>query len=70
MGGDSDHWPLRLWLSIDCNFVEPQHTIVTKKILPRFKYEKLKVKKYQIALTASLRNMWIVDLIGHLGADK
>ncbi len=30
MGGDSDHRPLCLQLSIDCSFVEPQHTIETK----------------------------------------
>jgi hypothetical protein len=30
MGGDFDHMPLRLRLNIDCTFVEPQHTIVTK----------------------------------------
>jgi hypothetical protein len=29
VGGDSDHRPLRLQLNIDCNFVEPQHTIKT-----------------------------------------
>ncbi len=34
MGGDSDHKPLRLRLSIDCTFVEPQHIVVTKKFLP------------------------------------
>jgi hypothetical protein len=46
MGGDSDHRLLRLWLSIDCTFVEPQHIVVTKKILPRFKYDKSKVELY------------------------
>ncbi len=46
MGGDSDHRSLRLWLTIDCNFVEPQHTIVTKKFLPRFNYDKSKVEEY------------------------
>jgi hypothetical protein len=40
MGRDSDHRPLRLWLSINYNFVEPQHTVVTKKLLPKFKYDK------------------------------
>jgi hypothetical protein len=44
MGGDSDHRPLHLWLSIDYNFVEPQHTIVIKKFLPRFKYDKSKAE--------------------------
>ncbi len=46
MGGDSDHRPLRLRLNIDCSFVEPQRTVVTKKFLPRFKYDKSKDKKY------------------------
>jgi hypothetical protein len=44
MGGDSDCRPLRLRLNIDCSFVEPQHTLVTKKFLPRFNYDKWKVK--------------------------
>jgi hypothetical protein len=67
MGGDSDHKPLRLWLSINCNFVEPQHTVVTKKKSPTFKYDKSKVEEYQLALTTSLGNLWVVDSIGHLG---
>jgi len=46
MGGNSDHKPLRLQLSIDCTFVEPQHTVVTKKFLPMFKYDKSKVEEY------------------------
>jgi hypothetical protein len=29
MGGDFDHRPLRLQLSINYSFVEPQHTVVT-----------------------------------------
>jgi hypothetical protein len=70
MGGDFDHRPLRLWLSIDYSFVEPQHTIVTKKFLPRLKYDKSKVEEYQLALTKSFGNLWVVDLIGHLGADR
>jgi hypothetical protein len=49
MGGDSNHMPLNLWLSIDCTFVEPQHTIITKKLLPMFKYDKSKAEKYQLA---------------------
>jgi hypothetical protein len=69
MGGNSDHRPLHLWLNIDCSFVEPQHTVITKKFLPRFKYDKSKVEKYYLALTASLGNLWVVDSIGHLGAD-
>jgi hypothetical protein len=35
--------------------------------MPRFKYDKSKIEEYQLALTASLENLWIVDLIGHLG---
>jgi hypothetical protein len=69
MGGDSDHRPLRLQLNIDCTFVEPQHTIVTKKILPRFKYDKSKVEEYQLALMVSLGNLWVVNSIGHLGPE-
>jgi hypothetical protein len=68
MGGDFDHKSLRLRVSI-CNFVEPQHTVVTKKVLPRFKYDKSKAKKYELALTTSLANLWVVDSIGHLGVD-
>jgi len=56
-------------LNIDCNFVEPQHTIVTKFFLPRFIYDKSKTEEYQLALTTSLGNLWVVDWIGHLGAD-
>jgi hypothetical protein len=68
MGGNSNHRPLRLRLSIDCNFVEPQHMVVTKKFLLRFKYDKSKAEEYQLALTMSLRNLWVTNLIGHLGA--
>jgi hypothetical protein len=46
MGGDFDHRLLRLRLSIDYNFVEPQHTVVTNFFLPRFKYDKSKAEKY------------------------
>ncbi len=46
MGGDSNHRSLRLWLSIKCIFVEPRHITVTKKFLPRFKYDKSKVEQY------------------------
>ncbi len=71
MGGDSDHRPLRLRLNINCSFVEPQHTVVTKKFfLPRFNYDKSKVEEYQLALTASLGNLWVADSIGHLRADE
>jgi len=58
MGGNSDHRPLRLRLNIDCSFVEPQHTVVTKKFfLPKFNYDKSKIEEYQLALTTSLRNL-------------
>jgi hypothetical protein len=40
------------------------------KIFPRFKYDKSKAKEYQLALTTSLGNFWVVDLIGHLGVDR
>ncbi len=69
MGGDSDHRPLRLRLSIDCIFIEPQHTVVTKKFLLRFKYVKSKAKEYQLALTTNLGNLWVVESIKHLGAN-
>jgi hypothetical protein len=46
MGVDSDHRPLRLRLSINYTFVEPQHTVISKKFLPRFKYDKSKVEQY------------------------
>ncbi len=46
MGGDSDHRSLRLQLSIDYTFVEPQHIVVTNFFLPRFKYDKSKVEEY------------------------
>ncbi len=71
MGGDSDHRPLHLRLNIDCSFVERQHTVVTKKFfLPRFNYDKSKVEEYQLALTASLGNLWVADSIGHLGVEE
>ncbi len=68
-GGDSDHMSLCLRLSINCSFVEPQHTVVTNFFLPRFKYDKSKAEKYQLALIVSLGNQWVVNSIGHLGAD-
>jgi len=46
MGGDSNHKPLRLRLSVDYSFVEPQHTVVTKKKLLGFKYDKSKAEEY------------------------
>jgi hypothetical protein len=70
MGGDFDHKLLRLLLNIDCSFAEPQHKVVIKKCLPRFKYNKSKAEKYQLALTMSLGNLWVVDSIGHLGVDE
>ncbi len=69
MGGDFDRMPLRLRLNIDCTFVKSQHTVVTKKFLLRFKYDKSKVEKYQLALTMSFGNLWVTNSIGHLGAD-
>jgi hypothetical protein len=68
MGGDSDHKSLHLWLSINCSFIEPQYTVVTKKFLPKFKYDQSKAEEYQLTLIASLGNLWVVDSIGHLGA--
>jgi hypothetical protein len=38
--------------------------------LPRFNYDKSKVEEYQLALAASLGNLWVVNSIGHLGADE
>ncbi len=69
MGGDSNHKSLCLRLSIDCSFVKPQHTVVTKKFLPRFKYDKSKAEKYRLALTTNLGNLWVAELIRHLGAN-
>jgi hypothetical protein len=69
MGGEFDHRLLHLRLSIDCNFVESQHTVVTKKFFPRFKYDKSKVEKYQLALITSLGNLWVIDSIGLLGVN-
>jgi hypothetical protein len=69
MGGDSDHRPLCLWLSIDCSFVEPQHMVVTNFFLLKFKYDKSKVEEYELSLIVSLGNLWVVDLIRHLGVD-
>jgi hypothetical protein len=57
-------------LNIDYNFVEPQHTVVTKKFMPRFNYDKSKVEEYQLALATSLGNLWVVNSIGHLGANE
>ncbi len=68
--GDFDQRLLRLRLNINYNFVEPQHMVVTKKFLPRFKYDKSKAEEYQLALITSLGNLWVVDSIGHLGVDE
>jgi hypothetical protein len=38
--------------------------------LPKFKYDKSKAEKYQLALTTSLGNLWVADSIGHLRAHK
>jgi hypothetical protein len=46
MGGDFDHRPLHVRLSIDCRFVEPQHMVVMKNFLLRFNYDKSKVEEY------------------------
>jgi hypothetical protein len=48
MGGDSDHRPLRLQLNINYTFIEPQHTTVTKKFLPRFKYDNQKLNNISL----------------------
>jgi len=45
------------------------HMVVTKFFLPRFKYDKLKAEKYQLTLAASLGNLSVANLIGHLGVD-
>jgi hypothetical protein len=37
--------------------------------LPKFKYYKSKVEEYQLALTKSLGNLWVVDSIWHMGAN-
>jgi hypothetical protein len=34
--------------------------------LPKFKYDKSKVEEYQLALTMSLGNLWVIDSIGDL----
>jgi hypothetical protein len=68
MGGDSNHNSLCLQLNIDCSFIEP-HVVGMKKFLTKFKYDKSKVKEYQLTLTTSLGNLWVIDSIGHLGAN-
>jgi hypothetical protein len=42
---------------VDYNFVEPQHTVETKKFLLRLKYDKSKVEEYQFALRVNLGNL-------------
>jgi hypothetical protein len=37
--------------------------------LPRFKYDKSKVEKYQLALITNLGNLWVASSIGDLGVD-
>jgi hypothetical protein len=44
--------------------------VIKKFFLPRFNYDKSKVEEYQLALTASFGNLWVADLIGHLGVNK
>jgi hypothetical protein len=56
-------------LSINYSFVEPQHMVVINFFLPRFKYDKSKAEKYQLALTANFGNLWVANSIGHLGAN-
>jgi hypothetical protein len=34
------------------------------------KYDKSKVEEYQLAVTTSLGNLWVVDSIGHLRANR
>jgi hypothetical protein len=43
--------------------------VITEKFLLRFKYDKSKAKEYQLALTTSFGNLWVVDSTGHLGVD-
>jgi hypothetical protein len=43
--------------------------VETKELLLRFKYDKSKVEKYQLALKASLGNLWVINLIDHLWAN-
>jgi hypothetical protein len=68
MGEDFNHMSLRLQLNINCSFVEPQHTVITKKFFPKFKYDKSKIE-HQLALTTNLGNLWVLNSIGHLGAN-
>jgi hypothetical protein len=44
--------------------------VIIKIFLPRFNYDKSKVEEYQLSLTVSFGNLWVVDSIGHLGADE
>jgi hypothetical protein len=67
MRGNSDHRPLHLWLNINCTFAEPQHIVVTRNMLPTFKYDQSKVEKYQLALTTSLGNLWVITRLGIWG---
>jgi hypothetical protein len=57
-------------LNINYSFVEPQHLVITKFFLPKFKYDKSKVEEYQLALTVNFGNMWVADSIGHLRIDE
>ncbi len=57
-------------MSIDGTFVESQHRVVIRIFLPRFKYDKSNVEKYQLVLTTSLGNLWVANLTRHLGANK
>jgi hypothetical protein len=44
--------------------------VIKKLFLPNFNYDKSKVEEYQLALTTSLGNLWVVDSIGHLEANE
>jgi hypothetical protein len=37
--------------------------------LHKVKYDKSKAEEYQLALIASLENVWVANSIGHLGAN-
>jgi hypothetical protein len=53
------------------NVVLLNHNIRLKQktLLHGFKHDKSKAEEYQLTLTTSLRNLWVVDSIRHLGAD-
>jgi hypothetical protein len=53
-------------LASPCLGREPKARVATF----RFNYDKSKVKEYQLAVKVSLGNLWVVDSIGHLGANE